>query len=238
MKKASLLVALCLLLLPAAALANSFSFTINGGTLNEVGSGINGCGAPISACNTSINSNASPGAPVSGYANSNSQALAGTPGHPLAGVAFSTPLVYSTAGTPFVSSTWGVTWVSGGAVQVDAEGALATAIGVSPGTEIFSGWMTNGTMISNHYGAGLNLYSLSAGVTGTFSNAFLAYAGDSAWDGKLAYGTLSLGNTNLSYVNGVAIATGSLVVNTPEPATLSLLGMGLLGLLGLRRRSS
>ena len=229
MKKASLLIALCLFLLPAVGLANQFTFVVGLGTITDVG--IATCGPAFAFCGPASNIS-STNAPIDG--------VVGTPvalGSGTGTMTFVTSPLYATSGTPMVDSSWAVTWITGGSIVVSEGPTLVPYIGGSVGDPVFTGTFTNGGLASADFGPTIKLWLFTGGVIGTYSENFLDWACPSCVGGK-TMGTLSLSNSAETYFKGVGIANGALttLTQTPEPATLSLLGMGLLGIGGLLRR--
>jgi hypothetical protein len=244
MKKASLLLAFCLLLLPIGAMADSIQWGIASGSL------------------TSANLNTCPVSNPSGPSCGSNSSLSGIgivtsyTGNPTdlgpAGVGtmtIATPFLYSTSGTPMTptpnNSVWAITWTGGGSVQIDASATLAADLGVAVGTPVFTGNFVSGSLLSVLFNQNtpyeIAQTSFTGEVQGYYSSAFTAWAdGNAGLSNVLVNGTLTLGNATKPFSNGVGIVDGSFITGnpTPEPATLSLLGAGLIGLLGLRRRRS
>lgn len=76
----------------------------------------------------------------------------------------------------------------------------------------------------------VNIFPVSGGILGTLTNAECAAAGEA--NGCVGFTTPENQNTTLRF--GFAVSTQPLTV--PEPGSLALAGLGLLGLAGLRSR--
>ncbi|MDA8418421.1 MAG: PEP-CTERM sorting domain-containing protein [Desulfobacteraceae bacterium] len=154
------------------------------------------------------------------------------------------------AGQFSLSQAYTITDVEGfmwGGSGSTATVALYTDGGTVPVTELFSKQFTAGTDASHDwYGASGLSWALAAG---TYWASFEVRAGDTYWGsltgsalhplGKEAYHPLnSLGWVNYDNLNLAVRISGDTGNNpVPEPATMLLMGTGLAGLIGARRKN-
>jgi len=135
---------------------------------------------------------------------------------------------------PLVSGTLaaGAVLGAGGSVTITAPNSTGAPATVFTGT--FSGpvaWTTNWVSTAGPNGQGAWYYTLSGAVHGTLSN------------GQSVSGTLNVSTNDVpnghSFLSFVNVNQGVLTFSVPEPGTMTLLGTGLVWLLGVvRRRSS
>jgi len=214
-KRASLVVVFCILLLPTLALADTITFGPNGtGSLTTSASG--------------ITTGTSPGV-----------IAITTPLHPYSGASIGTVTI--TAGAIDLSQSGGFGNTVGDAFDGISVTVTVTGPGAGTLTETFSGDQVLTIVKSGSvYNFTLNTYGGTGTATSGFASYYLGAGLVNLTDIDFQIqGTVTVnGGTNPHEFGTLHMTSGSETFeSTPESATLSLVGIGLVGLLGFRRRS-
>jgi hypothetical protein len=212
MKKASLLLAVCFLLLPVAGLADTLTIPFDDGTV--------GASDPFKTLSIT-------GATFSSLTDSQDVTGSGTVNIWLTGF---TPTI------PGKTITTGDGVFDGGTVSV-----LCTLCTGSLGSPVTGSALA----FSGNFLDGLDWTVTSSGATGTIGGPITDAAFSTAFGQLLGTATSGTINDTITVEINTRTDKGDVIVDfgptplltrAPEPATLSLLGLGLFGLLGLARQ--
>ena len=212
MKRVTVLVGLCALLLSAAAWADNIKLTNNFGTVSVTDAGIVSTGMELKSY----------GLVTAGL------------GHSLGSVSFSTG-AFTAAGACTVSPLCNGTFAGGAASSFIVTGGGAWIKTLTGTTS------THVTLFSGSFVGPVNWQLLSIGPHGwTYNFELTGTIRGQFWDGRTVNGTttqyITLYKNQWAIDNKGNIGLGSTHLLVPEPSTLGLLGTGLIGIAGTLRR--